>query len=339
MNNADQYLESKLPLFSNLKKHFDSKPHLKPILKTYMSNEDQGSKTRKIVKEKLVEEGIYKDEDLLEFLLLIAETKRTFNDKPKNPSEEELGIYFFNKYRSENENWSSKDFMFGLENHHSYQTERKRVIEEIAITMIAHSRGSLARAISNPPKEITQLIQEADDFFQQGFQSVFKKTSPLSLTDITKPTEAYTEHADRISGNTFIDYREFYHSPNQFFNFVLHEGLHLCFKGFNESMVEESIIELYLEKMNKRVPPKKYSYFPNSATYNDWKNNLNAVFKGLPGLESRFRKYFLTNNMNQLESYLKKHLTSAKIEEIEEKYYNRGLHTYITNLAKLIPQD
>ena len=93
MNNADQYLESKLPLFSNLKKHFDSKPHLKPILKTYMSNEDQGSKTRKIVKEKLVEEGIYKDEDLLEFLLLIAETKRTFNDKPKNPSEEELGIF------------------------------------------------------------------------------------------------------------------------------------------------------------------------------------------------------------------------------------------------------
>jgi len=301
----DQYFENKLPLHSNLKKHFDTIPLIKPILSAYMSSQCQDELTKKDFKRELIAAGVYDDEDTLEFLLLLGENHRSFNDIPQNPSDEDLGRYFFEKYKAPNEQWNTKTFRFSLENNNSYQPDWDRVIEEVAIGLIAHSRGSLAKVITEPPVEITRLISTVDDYFQEAFNCTFGKLALVSLTDVTCVTRDYTTHTDRISGKALIYVGNFYQSRNKFVHYVMHEGTHLCFNGFNETSIEEGFVEYLIEKMFQDTPPKHFSYCPVSETYTLWKQELKSVFGALPESESRFTQYFLTHDFFPLKEYLK----------------------------------
>lgn len=165
-NNTNAYLESKLPLFSNLKGHFDNIPNLKEILTSYMSlSWKNKTNLKRDIKNRLVKAGVYNDEQLLEFLLLIAEQKRSFDDRPEgNTSDDKLCKYYFDKYKY-NENWAQTDFDFYRQHTNSWQTERSRILEEVAIEMITKSRASLEKTIKPTPKEIAELIEEVNLYF------------------------------------------------------------------------------------------------------------------------------------------------------------------------------
>ena len=295
------YIESKLSLFSSFKNIFDSILGLKEILASYMflyaqSKEENKNKVKTYIKDLLVEAGVYRDEELLEFLLLIAEQERSFEDYPDNDvSDEKLCKYYFDKYKS-NENWSSTDFDFYRQHTHSYQTKKPLILEEVAIEIITKSRANLEKAIKSTPEEIAKLIKEVDAYFQQTFSSFFGTPPPLSLVDITHVTEEFTEHADRISGNTFINIQDYYKNREQFIHSIIHEAMHLCFAGFNQKRVEEGLIEYFIEKMIKKYPPYNFSYAPVSKIHQEWKENLKSIFQALPDAERYFTTFFLTGN-------------------------------------------
>lgn len=117
-------------------------------------------------KDQLITSGVFHDEKILEFLLLISEKVRSFEDKPENASNQELGKYFFNKYKSQ-ENWPETDFDFYLKHNHSYQKENSPIIEEVVLNMIAHSRANTAAVLDKPEQEITHLIKKTDMYFQK----------------------------------------------------------------------------------------------------------------------------------------------------------------------------
>lgn len=96
--------------------------------------------------------------------------------------------------------------------------------------MIAQNRGHLSKVISSPAPEITKAIHDADTYFQKAFFGFFQKHAPVSLIKVTHMTNEYTEHADRVSGNTFIDQKNFYRDADKFIHYVIHEGMHLCFE-------------------------------------------------------------------------------------------------------------
>jgi hypothetical protein len=335
------YLESKLPLFSNLKEHLDSISSLKETLISYMSscaqsNEEDKTRLKRDIKNKLVGTGVYKDEELLEFLLLIAEKERSFEDCPDNDAPDvRLCKYYFDKYKT-NENWSPTDFDFYRQHTHSHQTEKSRILEEIAIEMITKSRASLEKAIKPTPEEITKLIKEVDTYFQQSFSSFFGTPPPLSLVDVTQVTEEFTEHADRISCKTFIDIQNYYKNREQFIHYVIHEAMHLCFAGFNQKKVEEGLIEYFIEKMIEKYPPHNFSYTPVSETYQEWKENLESINQALPDAERYFTTFFLTGDIRPLKDFLKSHLSDKVKKTIETSHYSRGILNFIDSLNKLV---
>lgn len=329
--NIEDYLETKLPLYSNLKKHFDKIPELKPILIDYMTKGDEKEKT----KEKLLSSGVYDDEDILEFLLLISEKQRNFEDMPKDASSEELGRYFFDKYSNHEEKWNATIFRFQLNNGHSYQKEREKRIEETALVMIARSRASETKVIDNLPQEISGLIKYIDEYFQEAFYLTFGREAPISLVDVTRVTGGDEEHADNISGKTYISGRYFYKDQADFFHLVIHEGLHLCFEGLYEKFVEEGLIEFFYEKMDQTFPEPKFEYVRASETYSRFRENLKSLFQALPEAESHFTHYFLTQDIDHLKRYIKEHLTEEKIDEIEEKHYSRGLRDCMNRVRRI----
>lgn len=332
----DQYLDTKLSLYSNLKERLDCIPNLKQIVTAYMQSNEQGYPTKQAFKDKLVLSGLLNDEDQLEFLLLISEKQRDFNSLPLNTSDDELGKYFFDKYRGQNESWSQKTFRFELKENNSYQREKKRVIEEVAIRMISHSRASLAKVITGPPPEISKTIRDADAYFQQAFYSTFRINAPISLANVTHVTKDYTGHADKIIGKAFIHLGDFYKDRDKFIHLVIHEGMHLCFDGFYEDRIEEGLIEFLVEKMYQENPYTGFNYRPVSEEYSGWKQNFRSVFVALPGAESHFTQYFLTQDIVPLRIYLQEQLTDRNLAEIENNHYSRGINNFLDSMKKLV---
>jgi hypothetical protein len=200
-DNIDEYLEEKLNLCSNLKNHFDSILCLKDILKFYMSCYEHTADKRQLkidIKKQLIAAGIFDDEKVLEFLLLISERIRPIEQQFDHVSGEKLGEYYFDIYKDQ-EKRSVIDFDFYLNHNHSYQQKRSAIIEEVILDMIAQSRANMLKVIENPNSKIIQLIQDTDTYFQNSFQNFFGTLPPLSLIQVTNITREYDEYADRIS--------------------------------------------------------------------------------------------------------------------------------------------
>jgi len=331
------YLDSKLSLFSNI--NFNSIPTLKPILISYMSLYGQSEDRIKLkhdTKNQLISAGVFNDEEGLEFLLLVAEKERSFEDCPNSILDEDLGKYYFEKYKS-NEKWSQRHFEFHHINTNSYQEERSRILEEVALIMIAHSRASLEKAINSIPEEITELIEKVDAYFQKAFSSIFGTNPPLFLTEVTHVTKEFITHADRISGNTFININNFFRDENKFIHLVIHEAMHLCsseFKG-EDNFVEEGLIEFYIEKMFKEYPSHDFSYTPTSETYQDYKNDLKFLFQLLPDAEKHFTTFFLTQDIRPLSIFLKNNFSDEIRKIIKNKFYHDQIPNFIDSIQKI----
>lgn len=335
---TNAYLEDKLALFSNLKVHFDGIAGLKDILGSFLSSYPQSKNRVQLkhdTKARLVQAGVFNDEEVLEFLLLISEKERTFAGRPRNVGDEDLCRYYFGKYRSPDEQWPPTEFNFWFKRTHSYQTERARVLEEVAIFMIVNSRARLEKAIKPTPKDIARLIGEVDSYFQKAFSLFFGVRPPLSLADVTQVTREYIEHANRVSGKTFIDVDDYYRDRKQFAYLVIHEALHLCFMGFDEKEVEEALIEDLIEKMSKKYPSPSFSYSPVSDTYQSWKGILRSLYRVLPDAERHFTKYFLTSDIGPLSNYLKSHLIDQAIERMKTEHYVSGISGFIASVKRL----
>lgn len=149
-------------------------------------------------------------------------------------------------------------------------------------------------------------------------------------------TKEFTEHADRISGKTFVDMRNYYKNRDKFIHCVIHESMHLCFKGFNENILEEGLIEYFIEKMFEKFPSNNFSYTPVSDTYKEWKENFKVLFKVLPDAEKHFTTFFLTQDIRPLNDFLKSHLSHKTRKEIVDKHYTKGISIFINSLMKLI---
>ncbi len=332
------YLESKLLLYSNLQTHFEKIPGLKEILLAYQSSferSDDPEKLKRDIKARLISAGVYKNEELLEFLLLVSEKERSFSDRPNTDSDESLGEYFFGKYATA-ENWSWIDFNFFLQHNHSFQTERIRVIEEVVMTMIARSRAHLEKTLKPMPEEIARTIYDINFHFQEVFLSYFGSSSPISLVEVTNVTREYTEHADRILGKTFIDIQSYYRNYEMFTHLVIHEGMHLCFRGFKEKFLEEGLLEYFIERLFENGLSESYAYAPVNETYQEWKDNFKIFFQALPDAEERFSNYFMTQDVDSLRRFLRENLTSEVEESVAEGHRNRMTDSFIIELKKFM---
>lgn len=334
----NDYLELKLPLYSTYKQYFDRFPSLKPILSTFMlvnSQYKDKARLRQVIKGQLIGAGIDHvevSEELFQFLLLISEKVRTFDDQPQNVSHEELGKYYFEKYRSPSEKWSSREFQFSLEHNHSYQMEEDKVIEEVAIRMIAHSRSDLEKAIE-PPREVKKFIGKLNDYYQRAFTSVFESAPNLSLAEVTCVTKDYQSHGDLVGGKTFVNIGEFYENRDHFAHLVIHEATHLSFEGFHERLLEEGLIEYFIEKMFKKYPSRDFSYSP--VSYKDWRDDFKSLFGALPDSEEHFVQYFLTGDLKQLADYLETNFTAGVADRIKEERFSGSLREFFDSINKL----
>lgn len=329
----EKYLEEKLHLYSNIKEHFDTIPQLKDILKSYMSQfaSSVNKKELKVsTKDQLITSGVFHDEKILEFLLLISEKVRSFEDKPENASNQELGKYFFNKYKSQ-EKWPETDFNFYLKHNHSYQKENSPIIEEVVLNMIAHSRANTAAVLDKPEQEITHLIKKTDMYFQKWFLNIFGQLPPISLTKVTNITDEGNEYADRISGKTFIDIDNF-RDQNKFVHITVHEGMHLCFNGFNNKRLEEGLIEYFIEKMFESAPSKDFVYSPVSETYQTFKNNLKSLFLAMPDAEYHFKAYFLTQDKKALFHFLEKNMNDEVKNLIKNEFWSSDIDSLVYSI-------
>lgn len=317
----DNYLGQKLPLFSNLEDHFTSVKPLREILAAYsfdLSRSLPQEELKKQYKRQLITAGIYHGEDILEFVLLVGEKERKIKTPKGDYSDEELGQYYFNQYKGAGEYWHSKTFRFFRDRSHSYQQSRSKILEEVSIYMLVQSRASRAMALDPPPTEAVSLIHAVDDYFQRAFPAVFKRNPPLRLKDVTNVTRQATEHADAISKKTFIDETNLI-DPAKFMYIVLHEGLHLCFEGFNQPQIEEGLIEYLIAKMFAAARPD-IIFSSVSDAYGYWRENLENLFAVIPGSEDNFMDYFLNGGHNKLRLFLKGALRSAEKEKISRVY-------------------
>ena len=77
-----------------MKEIYDTIPNLKNILSLYMILYDRyedKNKLKDIIKKQLISAGMHdKNEESLEFCLLISEKKRSFEDCPSQGSDEEI---------------------------------------------------------------------------------------------------------------------------------------------------------------------------------------------------------------------------------------------------------
>ncbi|PZM84816.1 MAG: hypothetical protein DKM50_00555 [Candidatus Margulisiibacteriota bacterium] len=319
------YIGQKLGLYSNLIEHFASIPELTTILFSYC-NDRNSLKDNSVIKNELCTAGIYNNEEILEFLLLLAEEIREFGDMPVNGSDEQLGKYYFDKYKSSNEQWNVNTFRFFKKNNGSYQTTREAIIEEVAIRMIINSRADEAKAIKAVPADIQALLIDIDTQFQKAFISVFLKPAPLSLSAVTNVTNDYTEHANKVNHKSFININNYYKDKLSFVYLVIHEGVHLCFEGFDDNMIEEAFVEHIAERLFSVMEfPSK----PQDPHYQDLKQSLQKLFKLYPQMEDYFTDYFLTNKNDKLCSFCQ-----TKIDPEEAK--SKCADIYIRRIGYLI---
>lgn len=332
------YLDSKLELYSNLKSFFDKIPSLIAILHTHMDLNalcKDKKNLKKIVKAELLRVGIYDDQKMLEFLMVISEWYRDFEDIPLDLSDIELWEYFFEKYSS-NEIWSEADFVFFFKNTSSHQSDWIRRIEEVAIEMIASTRSDLEKT-TQIPHVISEYIKEIEGYFEESFYKVFWKISPLKLADVTMLISGISwDFANRLCNRTFVDENWYESDRAKFAHVVIHEAMHLCFPWFHNTMLEEAFIELSLEKMYALNPNNSFPYSPVSKTYWDWVRNLKSIFFVLPWLEWILERYFFSHDISELQSYLRANLTTENINEIKTNHYSRGLDAFINKLVDII---
>lgn len=262
--------------------------------------------------------GIY-SEEIGELVLLIGEKIRTFDDAPQDRSEEELTMYFFDKYKGHSERWDRKAYRFA---HQSYASQDSA--EREAMMLLARSRASEAKVIDPPPEKAQELISKADNFFQTAYKKVFHKDAPFKLEEVTNVTSDFTEHADRISNKTFI-YVNHLDDPDEFIHLVLHEGMHLSFnQGLDQRMVEEGLIEVYIEDMFDAHPVDNMRYSPVSKTYGESAAFLRHVFQLEPGMEEAFTQYFHNGDLQSLQSYISSNLSGDLQQRILAEYYRNG---------------
>ncbi len=333
----DAYLESKLLLFANLKEHFDSILDLKATLRDHIfrlqqSNNQDATTLKHSIRDDLIKAGIF-NEELIQFLLLISERERSFEDFPNEATEEKICRYYFDKYKFD-EKWSPTTFRFYFETLYRFQKGLNLFLEELATRMIAKSRASLEQTFKTVPEPIAHLIKETDIYFQQAFFSFFAEQSPLSLIDVTHITKEFTEHADKISGKTFIDIAN-YNNREKFIHLIIHEAMHLCFPGFAQTKVEEALIEYFIERMLTNYPPHNFSYTPVSETYQERKECLKAILQTLPDLEKHFIRFFLTWDDSSLKNFLKNEFSDEIKRQIESEYYIRGMGTFIKDIEEI----
>jgi len=334
-NDIKEYLESKIELYSQ------SIPSLNVILATHMelnvSCEDKG-KLRQSVKEELITAGIYDDYECLEFLIILSEKYRTFDNIPLDWDDTEIWKYFFDKYKTD-ELWSHTDFRFFLDRANSgHRMDRVETIESVVINMIASARGHLDR-VNETPDKITEYIKEIDNYFQESFKITFWKPSPVRLTEITLLNNQNDNFADKISGRTFIDKDTYYSDKGKFTHLVIHEAMHLSFPWFYNNMFEEALIELFIEKMYLLNPNSAFPYSPVSQTYWAWVKNLKSISAVLPWFETHLSEYFVWHDVSKLSLYLEKELTPERISEISKNHYSSNIDYFIDTLDEHIKDE
>lgn len=216
------YFEDKLNLYSNLKPSFDEISSLKDILLTYLVLYDRYKdkiKLKEIFRKKLMA-IISSDKELIEFLLLIAEKVRYCKSSFEGVSDEKIGEYYFDIYKSDKEKRFQTDFTYYLKHNNSFQTDKNRIIEETVMRMIAKSRSYFLYVRPATPVE-NKTLRECDDYFQKSFQKYFKIKSPLLLSNITNFSNDFNApYADRISKNIFIDENK---NKNELIHLMIHE--------------------------------------------------------------------------------------------------------------------
>lgn len=315
--NVEQYLTQKMQLYGNYDQNLASHKGVQEIMLDYMQQNVSGEPSdavRAETKAQLIAYGIYDDQELLEFLLLIAEKPRYMADRPRGASDIALGNYFFNQYRSSREHWSDKVFYFSLHHSRSHQRARNTFIEEVAIEMINHSRASFARSME-PTRLQRQWISRAENLFQRGFYDVFRIEAPLSIAEATHINE-YSNHADRIGRRTFLEMHED-DRPYQFVYLAIHEALHLCFPGFHQNILEEAFIETIIWNINERSDGYEL-FFPVTEAYIDFRDSLMRIFQIVPRLQNEFMAYVIHGDREVLQQKAGRLLTRSAQRTIDQ---------------------
>lgn len=332
------YLNRKTTLYGNYQEsHFAKIPSLYELLAFHMYAREKWGQSKKltnVIKNTLIDRGVFNDPALLEFLLLISEKERMFNPPSQDSSDEDTARYYFEQYKGPGEQWHTGTFRFYTNHWSTSKINHNERLEEIAIRLIAESRGQLAKTVEPQPTEAVKLITETDIYFQKAFLLIFKRPAPISLKDVTLVTKAFTEHADKIIQKSFIHELDL-DNPSTFARFVLHEGLHLCFEGFDEKMIEEAYIEFIINGMFSAIPPQIPIAEIGSEVYHDWLQSLQRIIENIPGSEEAFTKYFSGGDIKSLKLFLKKSFSEKTRREIEKDYV-RGLSGYLDTVNSFL---
>ena len=327
------YLEEKLDLYSNLKIHFDEIPGLKDVLIDWMRVNIAGTvdvKQKALYKEKLLSLGVHKDESILEFLLLIGEKQRIVEASSDVPSYK-LGQLYFDAYKNSKEFWDANTFEFFRSRTSRGDRDKEKKAEETAIKLIVNSRASLAMALVENPSQAQEEIEKIDAQFTVAYREIFGKEAPIHLSRITRVTNEFTEHADRISRQTFVN-KENLRDPLRFRHVVVHEAMHLCQAGISEKMLDEAITEYCTDKI---FAHGTLAHLPLSELYQEWVNILNYFFAVIPGLEEQIILYVKDGNVSGLRDFMRGHFTNEVKEKINKNYI-RGMEPFMNDIQKFI---
>jgi hypothetical protein len=109
--------------------------------------------------------------------------------------------------------------------------------------------------------------------------------------------------------------------------------MHLCFDGFKNKIIEDGLIEYFIEKMFRALPSESFIYTPVSTVYQDYKNNIKSLFLALPEVEDCFKSFFISHDKHSLISFLKKHINEGSIQFIEDHHYSRNITSFIRALS------